>query len=453
MHTISIFRNSMLAILSILSLSFCQKISDEDLNNDGSKDNNELKQVNIKTRSLSNSIIEYPLYAYVFKENGDFLLYLKIKSSNDSIKFNFGKGTYKIVTISNCGDDYTLNEKPSINDVIKLKSETSKYSNKSLMMGISSVTLDNKNINVDLNMSYCVSSVQVELYGIPSNTKKVKFTMSPIYNSISYNNEYQKSTNGDELTLECYLGIDGVWKAGPVYIFPGYGENSTFKIIFEKESSINTYSYIYKGAAKASQPFILKGSFVGDVAINGNVLTKGWDNGIVVQFDFNSSSGTQPEDNENENDNENDDPAPDLATPQIGEIWSGCIVANAQTEQGGIKLLLLSLKEWQCKSSEAKDIIASYSVNGIKEWTIPTWEEATFIKNNYNESKLDELNSKIEKAGGDPIYDDTDTRFLCYNKDNYISSFRFSSSSDIRKTTDETRVFYLRLVKSYLYKP
>lgn len=452
MSTISFIRKGILAIVPIICLSFCQKITEEDLNEENSSEKNEIKELSIKTRSASNSDIEFPLYAYVFKENGDFLSFLKVKSVNDSIKFFLGKGNFKIVTISNCGEDYSINEKPSINDVIKFKSETSKYANKSLMMGISSVTVDNKNINVDLNMSYCVSSVQVELYGIPVSTKKVKFTMSPIYNSISYNNEYQKSSTGDELSLDCYLGIDGVWKAGPVYIFPGYGESSSFKIVLEKDSSVNTYSYTFKGAAKASQPFIIKGSFIGEVSINGNVLAKGWDNAVVVQFDFSSSSGNEPSNNNNNNNNNNQGEQ-NSGTPQLGEIWNGCIVANAETETGGIKLLLLSLKEWQCKITETKDIVSSYSVNGITEWAIPTWEQATYLKNYFNESKLDELNTKIEKAGGDPIYDDTDTRFLCYNKDSYISSFRFSASSDIRKTSDESRLFYLRLAKSYLYKP
>ena len=446
MHIFSRLINIVLGIASILCLSYCQKITDEDIGNSDHGDNGEAKLINVKTRSLSDSEIVFPLYAYVFKENGDFHSYLKINSVADSIQFNLGKSSYKIVTISGCGEEYSILEKPSMKELIKFKNESLKHSKRSMMMGITNITVDKKNINVELSMTYCVSSLEVALSGIPLNTKKVRFSISPLYNAINYNGEYQKSNNGDELSLDCYLGIDGIWKAGPVYIFPGCSDNTTFKISIEKESSLSNYSYIFKGSPKASQPFIVKGSFVGEVTINGNIITKGWEDPLLAEFDFSSSSGNETEEGGNEEDNNDDD------APQKGEIWNGCIVANAQSVESGTELLLLSLKEWECTYPEADDIISSYSINGITGWSLPTWEQATYLKKTFNGDKLDELNDKIEAANGYPIFDDSDTRFLCLNKDNIISSFRFTEKSVITKASNESRVYYLRIVKAYTFK-
>ena len=53
--------------------------------------------------------------------------------------------------------------------------------------------------------------------------------------------------------------------------------------------------------------------------------------------------------------------------------------------------------------------------------------------------------------GKTEIYDEEDLRYLCYNKDNILSSFRFYYKSSIVQANNANRTYSLRAVTTYHY--
>ena len=72
----------------------------------------------------------------------------------------------------------------------------------------------------------------------------------------------------------------GRWTAGPVYIFPGSGSQTTLSITLDDSKGSHTYGYVSKVVPQANHPYNIGGSYTGDISIDGSLIAKGWEDAI-----------------------------------------------------------------------------------------------------------------------------------------------------------------------------
>lgn len=290
-------------------------------------------------------------------------------------------------------------------------------------------------------LTYRVASLNVVLTKA-DKVKQVKVGVSPLYSSLNFEGKY----GGENKTLEidCSLGTDGRWTAGPVYIFPGSSSQATLSITLEDSKGSHTYGYISTAVPQANHPYNIGGSYTGDISIDGSLIAKGWEDAIDVEFKF----GT---DGDNSDDEDTDGDENISGVPEVGNIWNDCIVvaSNKGSDGNGIDLLLMSLEEWESQIATAQSIPEGYSVNSIKNWRFPTEQEAKVIRDRFNGDRLIELNEKIEARNQEEleITHDLDTRYLC-DKEGVFYSFQFIGGKRVTKAGKD-KLYLIRAVTTY----
>ena len=181
--------------------------------------------------------------------------------------------------------------------------------------------------------------------------------------------------------------------------------------------------------------------------VGGSFDVNEWEDAINVDFEFGGSEVPDVEDEEG-----SDEPVIDLTgVPEIGTIWNDMIVVDmAETDDGKIDLLLMSLDEWDATTSQVDDVISGYSINGIAEWRLPDYEEAKLLRARFSGDNRLELNDLIAEYDEGLYGLDGEERYLCLKEGAYYS-FKFAGGTTISKA-GEKRSYYVRLVKSYRFE-
>ena len=392
----------------------------------------------VGTRSVENEEIPYPISLYAFSEDGDCIATQVVENKKEEVQLELASGRYRIVAVAGYSDDYVLPSVNRLTDVIEMNDEDA--SETPLMMGMADVKLDAKTEDqLEIILSYSVSLVDVVLSNVPTSATEVVVTMSSFYSSMNLKGEY---LNPDySFSLTCALDTLGQWSAKPRYVFPGSSKETVLSIAFRmKDGTKSTYGYIWKDSPKANQGYHLKGDYSGNLALNGVFVIAGWEKVEEVEFAFGSNS--KPDD-------EDEDSDLDLsALPEVGSFWNGSLVVDVgEVDDSGAEVLLMSLEEWILTTSQIDELISGYSVNGLSQWRLPTYEEAQLLKNNYSDDNRKELNERIAAYDGNLVGIDGEERYLCL-KSNVYYSFIFSGSSKITKAGDK-RTYNVRLVKSH----
>lgn len=421
------------SLFSVLSFS-CQRLVDEDEEVPSS----EGTALKVTTRSGENASIEYPVYLYAFNEQGDCAAKQKIVSEDESMNLQLPSGSFKVVALSGVAKGYVIPENPRLDDVIFMQEGS--YAQNAMMMGAADVILNGKNETVNLMLTYAVASFNVVITKA-DKVKRVKVGISPLYSSFSFGGKY----GGEEkLEVECSLGTDGRWSAGPVYIFPGSGSQAVLSIILEDSKGEHTYGYTTKDIPQANHPYNIGGSYTGDLSIDGSLVAKGWDDAIDVEFKFDQDEDV-PDGGDDGDDGEVS------GVPEAGSIWNDCIVvtSNKSSDGNGTDLLLMSLEEWESKIADAQLIPEGYSVNGIGNWRFPTEPEAKVIRDRFNGDRLVDLNEQIVNRNQDELEITTysDSRYLC-DKEGVFYSYQFIAGKRVTKAGKD-KVYLARLVTTY----
>lgn len=433
------------SVFSLFSFA-CQRVMDDGGEEDmPSSDETALK---ITARSGENISIEYPVYLYAFNEKGDCAAKQKITSEEVEMNLQLPSGSFKVVALSGVSKGYAMPDNPRINDAITMQEGS--CASKAMMMGMADVTLEGKNKTVNLMLTYRVASLNVVLTKA-DKVKQVKVGVSPLYSSLNFEGKY----GGENKTLEidCSLGTDGRWTAGPVYIFPGSSSQATLSITLEDSKGSHTYGYISTAVPQANQPYNIGGSYTGDISIDGSLIAKGWEDAIDVEFKF-GTDGDNSDDDGNEGGDKDDDDADISGLPKVGDIWNDCIVVNiSNSTNEGADLLLMSLDEWEGSILKARSLIEDYSVGDIDDWRFPTENEAKSIRDKFNGKTLKELNEKIKSTDSDnpEIIDvnDNEWRYL-YEKSGVFYSFQFIAGKSVAKAGSK-KVYLIRAVTTYHY--
>lgn len=431
MKKVFIIRWLLTATICILFVS-CQKFPE---------DNDSLSEsetpVIIKTRSVGSTSINYPLYLYAFNDTGKCAASQTIESADEPMELSLANGSYRIVAVSGTSESYDIPENPTTDDVITLNGS----SETPLMIGKADITIENtEEATLNITLAYAVAAVNVSLENLPSNVSAVRFSLSPLYSTLSLGGEY----GGTSIKMEtdCKLDTSNVWSSKTAYIFPGKDKETVFSIVLiKKDGSSNTYGYTYAGTPEIGRPFNITGNYSGGITISGNVIGSDWGAPIEVNFDFGATSQTEKE--------ENEETSTELSElPEVGSIWNGSIVAAInKSDEKEAELFLLSLEEWDVKTSQIKEVTDSYEVNGMSNWRLPTYEEALVLRNNYSGDGRITLNDRIKEYDNSLYGLDGEERYLC-NKDGTYYSFIFSGETTISPAGTQ-RSYYVRLVRTY----
>lgn len=427
-------RYTMLLACLIL-MAGCQVLPEDD--DFLASDENVLK---VNTRSVEGAEIIYPLNLYAFAKDGSCADSQKIDDAEEEMALVLENGSYQIVAVSGISESYQLPEEPSQDDVITLSGEYG--ADTPLMVGKASVNVGKAEASVDITLSNVVVALNVALKGIPADVEAVTLTLSPLYSSLSMDGEY--GGESQSVQVNCSLDSDQVWSAPVCYIFPGLGSETVFSILLEKEDGIEaTYGYTYQGIPEANRPFNVSGNYLGGVTVGGNLIAQNWKDPIEVEFDFGA------EELSDDTDEDEDELEVDLTgVPEVGSIWNGTIVADiGESDVDGVDLLLMSLEEWNEPVSQAENVIAGYSVNGISGWRLPTNNEAKVLRSYFNGDKREALNERIADYEAGLLGIDGEERYLCDKSGKYYT-FKFVENARITEAGSK-RSYYIRLVKTY----
>ena len=402
--------------------------------------------LDVQVRSAEGIDIIYPISLYAYSNDGKLVASQQIADKGDNMSLLLSEGVYQIVAVSGLSSAYQLSENPSLDDSIVMAGDEGAKT--PLMIGRADVNVNqNSNARVELILTHVVAELNVTLKNVPNDVAGVQMTLSPLYSSLSMNGQY--SGTSQKVKVNCALSSNGVWETGPVYIFPGSGQKSTFSICFKKkDGSEVTYGYTYKGVPEANKQFNVVGTYTADgVIVGGSFDVNEWEDAINVDFEFGGSEVPDVEDEE-----ESDEPVIDLTgVPEIGTIWNDMIVVDmAETDDGKIDLLLMSLDEWDATTSQVDDVISGYSINGIAEWRLPDYEEAKLLRARFSGDNRLELNDLIAEYDEGLYGLDGEERYLCLKEGAYYS-FKFAGGTTISKA-GEKRSYYVRLVKSYRFE-
>ena len=424
----------------LAGLGACQQMNEADWE--------EVEQVQhplkIVARASGGELIEYPLYLYAFGEDGTLKAQQTITDAQQSIKLNLGAGNYQITALSGVSQGYKLPENICKDGLIQIAEGG--YTDKPMMMGRADVSIDaQKQSSLNLTLSYAVSAVTVSLTGIEPEVKKVFLKMSPLYSALSMTGTY--ASEGKMVEIPCEQSEGQKWQSKTVYVFPGSGTETVFSIVLQKENQDeSTYSYVFHGKPLANRPFVLNGSYTGDISVGGDFIATNWGEPIKVDFDFglNAESGdsVQPE---------GSDMSYVDKIPEVGTIWNHTLVGLVNpVDASEAEVVLLSLDEWLQPIAMAEQVKTGYSVNGISNWRHISWEEAKKIQQQWCNGALYDINQRINSYDSELFPLDSNDRYLCDKEGKYYSFVIESATSP--SVAGEKRSYLIRLAKTYRLK-
>ena len=204
-----------------LSMSNCQQLPDDMLKTDNEG------VLKVKTRSVENQDVIYPLTLYVFSTDGDCLETLLIEEKDEVVQFRLPEGHYRVVAMSACKDSYSVSTVSSWDNVIRMSDEGG--AKIPLLMGNADVTMDSDTKGkLEIVLSNAVTAIDVSLSNVPADVVSVVITMSPFYSSVNLKGEYVDSDYS--WRLPCSLDTNNRWSTKTCYLFPGSGKEIVLSI-------------------------------------------------------------------------------------------------------------------------------------------------------------------------------------------------------------------------------
>ncbi len=409
----------------------------EDLN-----DASATTQLKVTTRAATGEV-SYPILVNAYDNSGSLKGQQTINSENESISLHLNEGAYHITAISGHGNYSEPSSYSQLTSLIGIPAAG--YATSPLMMGGADVVLSNGSASVNVVMTYRVASLDLSLSAVPSDVTAVSVGVSQQYKAVDMSGDFKDKCTAN---VTCRKSGD-VWTSDRVYLMPGTGSTTTLTISLTNAEGQVSYSYELAEPLAAAVPYTIKGTYVESTApyITGVITIEGWQDERTIDFEFggNSTNGGIS----------TVVPTDEVTTiPEACSDWNGHVVAlveNAtETSADLILLALHEMKDVRAPAAEnyemqMQDSVNAYIEGDLKDWTVPTEDEARSLKKTYG-GNYDELNLVIDNLKGDSISVSTSSsnaRYLCADGN---KTFNFAEKGSI--TTAGTSVKYrLRLVK------
>lgn len=243
----------MLLIVAAMLLFSCEKYNeDADF---GAKEANSTLIIRTRVMAVSEtdeSKISYPVNIYVF--SGDACIETaKIESEETPISLRLPEGSYDVYAIAGAdAETYNLPTKENAAKEYLIKLNDGK-THTDLMAAKNNVTLAYGEENtLTLSLERKVMLIEnVSIKNVPSNVIAVNVTISPLYENILLNGNYE-GTDGSQ-TIDLIKGSDGnTWENNyNAYLLEASGQ-ATIKVSLKTEKNTKSYSYTSTDELKAN---------------------------------------------------------------------------------------------------------------------------------------------------------------------------------------------------------
>lgn len=404
------------------------------------------RMVGITTRATAD--IFYPVTLYAFNSNTGVLAgKVTAESEGKTLTMSLKAGKYHLVALAGAQGLETT-DSPTSDSSIGIPSNGLITS--AVQMGGADIDVDNTDLTVELNMSYQVAKIDIELRDIPADIKDVSVSLS----SLSADETFSGTLSGSQ-TVKIPLSeeSDGVWKSTTCYTLPGLSTQLTLSISMTTNSGeTSTWGYIHPSNLTAGTPYTLAGSYKEGFNITGTIASKGWNAAQSINFTFGPVADTNGSSGIKDDDIPDDKSGSYLVStiPEAISIWNGHFVGvtTKSSDNTSADLLLISLQEWETTAANATTVWNGYTEGNIENWGIPTSEEMITIA---SWGKTENMNT-LDRANGTLTNEGKGTKlsngkyYLC---DDGAKIVKFSESNASNAGSDTYR---LRLVKSITVK-
>ncbi|WP_299170909.1 hypothetical protein [uncultured Bacteroides sp.] len=399
----------------------------------------------------------YPLQLYLFDSKGAIVWNEEVQAQTEWPVLSQPTGEYVLTVISELSSEDYL-PPMSLNAKQLLTFSQGNCADTPLVIGKNVVKLKN-DVKISMNLSYAVAALYLSFGGVPDDAIAVEARISPVSSGITLEGNW--NNDGQFASVTCQK-VRGIWKAGPVYVFPSESSQTHLSLNVKTASGETVYGYFFSYPLEAGKPYRFVSTGDGEVSLEGNGQIEGWTPEVSEEFPFENmtpeedwdhpkpdapdgdgNSGGEEEENggnHNETDNDTDVMVAEVL-PESETIWGPFFVWKVEPlSSGEVEAMLVSPRQWLLKKAEALSVCEAYEVDGISGWRTLTTEEAEEFREQYA-STLEELNEILQENGIDS-FDKYDCRYLCNNLN---STFCFYNNKILN--SGETVDYALRLVK------
>lgn len=411
--------------------------------------------VALSNASLFTSL--YPLQLYLFDSKGATVWNEEVQAQTEWPVLSQPTGDYVLAAISGLSSEDYL-PPMSLNAKQLLTFSQGNCADTPLVIGKNVVKLKN-DVKISMNLSYAVAALYLSFGGVPDDAIAVEARISPVSSGITLEGNW--NNDGQFASMPCQK-VRGIWKAGPVYVFPSESSQTHLSLNVKTASGETVYGYFFSYPLEAGKPYRFVSTGDGEVSLEGNGQIEGWTPEVSEEFPFENMTPEEdwdnpqpdvpdgdenPEGEEEENggtsdeNGDNGDVMVAEVLPESGSIWGPFFVWKVESVSSNeVEATLVSPRQWLLKKAEAVSVCTAYEVDGISGWRTLTTEEAEEFREQYA-STLEELNEILQENGIDS-FDKYDCRYLCNNLN---STFCFYNNKILN--SGETVDYALRLVK------
>lgn len=411
--------------------------------------------VALSNASLFTSL--YPLQLYLFDSKGATVWNEEVQAQTEWPVLSQPTGDYVLAAISGLSSEDYL-PPMSLNAKQLLTFSQGNCADTPLVIGKNVVKLKN-DVKISMNLSYAVAALYLSFGGVPDDAIVVEARISPVSSGITLEGNW--NNDGQFASVPCQK-VRGIWKAGPVYVFPSESSQTHLSLNVKTASGETVYGYFFSYPLEAGKPYRFVSTGDGEVSLEGNGQIEGWTPEVSEEFPFENMTPEEdwdnpqpdvpdgdenPEGEEEENggtsdeNGDNGDVMVAEVLPESGSIWGPFFVWKVESVSSNeVEATLVSPRQWLLKKAEAVSVCTAYEVDGISGWRTLTTEEAEEFREQYA-STLEELNEILQENGIDS-FDKYDCRYLCNNLN---STFCFYNNKILN--SGETVDYALRLVK------
>lgn len=399
----------------------------------------------------------YPLQLYLFDSKGAIVWNEEVQAQTEWPVLSQPTGEYVLTVISGLSSEDYL-PPMSLNAKQLLTFSQGNCADTPLVIGKNVVKLKN-DVKISMNLSYAVAALYLSFGGVPDDAIAVEARISPVSSGITLEGNW--NNDGQFASVPCQK-VRGIWKAGPVYVFPSESSQTHLSLNVKTASGETVYGYFFSYPLEAGKPYRFVSTGDGEVSLEGNGQIEGWTPEVSEEFPFENMTPEEdwdnpqpdvpdgdenPEGEEEENggtsdeNGDNGDVMVAEVLPESGSIWGPFFVWKVESVSSNeLEVTLVSPRQWLLKKAEAVSVCTAYEVDGISGWRTLTTEEAEEFREQYA-STLEELNEILQENGIDS-FDKYDCRYLCNNLN---STFCFYNNKILN--SGETVDYALRLVK------
>lgn len=401
----------------------------------------ETYRLQIEWSQAQQAQIRYPLFLYLFDEQGAFIRREKIENKNSMVSWKLPKGVYAYSLLS--GFDEAIYSLPI---EYGFHSFFSPQSNPTypLLIGRGKVDLQ-QDISANIQLEYMVARISFCFTEVPDEVKNISISITPVYAGCAFDGNYWKTEKTYWTTLQA--DGKGIWTATSNYIFPSEKGKILITLKVEKSNGTESHTMNYTEPFKAGVPYKIYGSFHnGSLTIEQGEVTE-WLPEKEIEFPLDDQPIDTPVDEpEKEQPTDDIEIVYDETLPVQGSFWKGFYVALAAKKEGETQALLLAPKQWFSTVKEAASLVSKYEKDGWKNWRLLSVAEAKVFVEDAT-LNWEGIITLFQTHHYDLLVSEKGSRYLCGNFD---TTFSFANNTILK--AGKTVKYWTRAVKEVIVK-